>query len=1362
MTGFLTLHAAPTGDLHAANKAYVDSRALAGGTLTGMMKLPTSIPVSSNEDLTNKLYVDSAVSGALPRAGGTLTGVVFYALPRAGISADDASDKFTKVSHGFKTGRAVVMLFSSGFGGLTSGSTYYVVRVNDDEFKLAASLEDAQLSTPTTIDITSSGTGASAVPMIEVGDQLVTREYVEDLLGISGEVLLTAGGEMLGAITGSHGLVQANGDKPMTGALVLASLPDAVLDETEAEETWAIDAFSQHLDDNGDPVVGKIRVYLSEIENWKFYSDISITGTSLYDGVYEVEDINLEEQYVVISGTFTGSTGGTATQLTGGLYVSQATGQVSYRRRRFLTQGITQVVSGNHVVQPGEGVILSTAETATVVDLGSAVSAAGPVTVKKVGSSTGASVIVKAGYGGQESNLVLDSMGDSVTLEPVNGEWRVSARVRAGEELTRVQFLGSRFISPGISEIDIQTLRGFEKTTKSVSVGESSGNLLIEVEDASDFSTASFISIEGSRVGYNGNYSKTDIISVNPADNKITLANRNSVSIVDEVGLFVTASVFEPVKASLLATVSPTPSDIHQTQLSSRIAGFMDAGSGYTDVVLGEPVSLTAITDLVVPLEGVTADEVSDVLTFNSHGLQTGQPVVITFDSGFGGLTSGNTYYVIALTANTFQLALSDTDAAGGVEIDITSAGLDATVTPQADDGFPSGSLVLTVDELPAGIEAGDRVNVIGGDYEGSYVVESLNLDGTQIIVAGSYTGDLVSPEVLSRALDASAWIAGYHSLAIDGTASYDTDDNGGTDIISVDAINSRLTIKATYVDETPPNATAFGNPAHALIQHPFIFGRFLSGDGTTVAAIRTDGDGFLSSYVTNKALIPNAATSADITGEINGSFLHMNSGGISDVVGRAVGTVAAPGASIYSAGITAVSNGGSGTVWLTLSSMTDWRVGDLIDVDTVSGSYEGSSIRVLAVDVLNSRIRIAGTWGADTTGTATNKSVIQLTLADSDSGAFNPGDQVVIRGVTALGSDEVFVTVSATAAYAAGPPAVAPIVTIRGFNKSTDIQDGDPLVGVSADGTDANLVFPVPHRLSTGQKILIEFSSGFTGLTPGNSYWVINDGALKIKVAASEAEALTATAIDITAAGIDAVVTVLTTVENPFEPAESTTGSIEVSTTKRVFSIKPWSWLSHRSVFTLDTTNITSWGDHSGNSRPFLAAANWPTASTLSDLPSALFGNTSVIGLSISIPKSQPLTIVFVAEPSATGTILESSTPLSLVLGSAGATYTLSGASSTSLALTVGSGEEFLPGVYTIVLNGPESRIRKYVGLSNGLTREVRGTISGGFTTSINIGKSSGGFAGNVGTFMIFESALNDDQISFIEESLAYEYGRL
>ncbi len=91
MTGFLSLHADPALDLHAATKRYVDNQddllvSKSGSTMTGDLVL-NGAPSVDNQASTKK-YVDDNVSTRLPLAGGTLTGsLVLSGAPNADFHA---------------------------------------------------------------------------------------------------------------------------------------------------------------------------------------------------------------------------------------------------------------------------------------------------------------------------------------------------------------------------------------------------------------------------------------------------------------------------------------------------------------------------------------------------------------------------------------------------------------------------------------------------------------------------------------------------------------------------------------------------------------------------------------------------------------------------------------------------------------------------------------------------------------------------------------------------------------------------------------------------------------------------------------------------------------------------------------------------------------------------------------------------------------------------------------------------------------------------------------------------------------------------------------------------------------------------
>ena len=84
------------------------------------------------------------------------------------------------------------------------------------------------------------------------------------------------------------------------------------------------------------------------------------------------------------------------------------------------------------------------------------------------------------------------------------------------------------------------------------------------------------------------------------------------------------------------------------------------------------------------PITGVSGNAAGDTLIKSGHKLENGDRFSITFSSGFGGLTSGNTYYVTQQNqgAGTFKVATTYVNGIDGQAINITSDGTNATVNP--------------------------------------------------------------------------------------------------------------------------------------------------------------------------------------------------------------------------------------------------------------------------------------------------------------------------------------------------------------------------------------------------------------------------------------------------------------------------------------------------------------------------------------------------------------------------------------------------------------------------------------------------------------------------------------------------------
>ena len=126
------------------------------------------------------------------------------------------------------------------------------------------------------------------------------------------------------------------------------------------------------------------------------------------------------------------------------------------------------------------------------------------------------------------------------------------------------------------------------------------------------------------------------------------------------------------------------------TRIASRdYAGQMQGGNAlrrFTNVSgFGEVFEYPDMpTNALAALTSVTGTASTDVLNKVAHGLTDGTAVIITFASGFTGLTTGTRYYVRDAAADTFKVAATR----GGAAIDITADGTGATVTECSLTGF--------------------------------------------------------------------------------------------------------------------------------------------------------------------------------------------------------------------------------------------------------------------------------------------------------------------------------------------------------------------------------------------------------------------------------------------------------------------------------------------------------------------------------------------------------------------------------------------------------------------------------------------------------------------------------------------------
>ena len=172
ITGSLTLAAAPTVPMQAANKQYVDTKVTAalpisGGTMTGPLTLSGSPAVAMQA--ATKQYVDSGVATALPVSGGTMTGLL--ALASDPVAASQAATKHY-VDGQISTAVPIA-------GGTMSGSL--TLAVDPTASLQAATKHYVDVSTASALPL---GGGALSGPLTLAADptlalQAATKHYVD-------------------------------------------------------------------------------------------------------------------------------------------------------------------------------------------------------------------------------------------------------------------------------------------------------------------------------------------------------------------------------------------------------------------------------------------------------------------------------------------------------------------------------------------------------------------------------------------------------------------------------------------------------------------------------------------------------------------------------------------------------------------------------------------------------------------------------------------------------------------------------------------------------------------------------------------------------------------------------------------------------------------------------------------------------------------------------------------------------------------------------------------------------------------------------------------------------------------------------
>ena len=216
-------------------------------------------------------------------------------------------------------------------------------------------------------------------------------------------------------------------------------------------------------------------------------------------------------------------------------------------------------------------------------------------------------------------------------------------------------------------------------------IGGFQGSTVFGSSEASNFSTRSFVvlknsigtvNIDGAGTGYVGGQQPVSV-TTNPfqvATATVTLEAEGSIK---RVTMTTRGSGY---------TLAPTVGFSAGTGAGSavlasggRVESFdiQTGGAGYTSPTITiDPAPQTAFS-----ASTTTVDTTANTIALSGHPFETGNQV--TFDAStldasavaVGGLTDGNTYYIIRVDDDTIKVAASLSDANGGTAISLTSAG---------------------------------------------------------------------------------------------------------------------------------------------------------------------------------------------------------------------------------------------------------------------------------------------------------------------------------------------------------------------------------------------------------------------------------------------------------------------------------------------------------------------------------------------------------------------------------------------------------------------------------------------------------------------------------------------------------------
>ena len=151
------------------------------------------------------------------------------------------------------------------------------------------------------------------------------------------------------------------------------------------------------------------------------------------------------------------------------------------------------------------------------------------------------------------------------------------------------------------------------------------------------------------------------------------------------------------------------------------------------------------------------------VITINNHGYVSGEKVqYIAGTTAIGGLTNHSAYYIIRQSANTFSLATTAANAAGGTSINLSSAGAGTHTFKLLDRSADTAAATATT----AATLTVDKINVVGvATLPANVSLTNVNLAAIAVSGLSTFTGtsdfdgsaEFAQPVTINNTLNANA-----------------------------------------------------------------------------------------------------------------------------------------------------------------------------------------------------------------------------------------------------------------------------------------------------------------------------------------------------------------------------------------------------------------------------------------------------------------------------------------------------------------------------------------------------------------------------------------------------------------------------